>query len=170
MNMQVTDWPSHYKAVKSRIANAGSPAIESAQQAPQYRTLYSEPIGPPLFRDWIYVTNFKTPFEVIRDEVLEKHGVTVQQFLGRSARHNLAAARREVWYRATKETKLSIAHIGRLTGGRDHSTVLYGLHRYTAETTGVEHPRIVKNRESARERGCHRWRHDARAAAACAEG
>lgn len=153
MNMQVTDWAAHYKAVRNRIAGVKTPPPPEPKPQSKGRTLYSAPIGPVIVRDWIDVrTPDKPPFRKILDEVLAKHGVSYPQFAGRSRVARYVQARREVWFRASRETELSLKQIGRLSGGRDHSTVIYGIYRYEAEHGSQEHHRITKNRLSSRQR------------------
>ena len=49
-------------------------------------------------------------------------------------------ARQEFYYRASKETLISHVAIGKFCGGRDHSTVSYGVAAH-CKRNGLEHPR-----------------------------
>jgi hypothetical protein len=164
MNMQVTDWAEHYKAVRNRIARVSVPArIRLAVQryeepiGPEhiYKVIYDEPIGPmrvSIKFDPVRVQpTMKGRFEAIRDEELEKAGITVEQFLGDSRRAVFTEVRRKIWVRASKETQLSIANIGRLSH-KDHSSVLKAILRHTELSTGVENPSLAENRRKARAR------------------
>lgn len=148
MNMQVTDWAEHYKAVRNRIAGAKKPAPKPRATG---RILYSAPIGPVFVRDWLHVSVSKTRFAEIRDEILAREGYTLAEFEGVSRLHKLSAARAEIWYCAHRDG-YSLSQIGRLSGGRDHSTIFYGIAKIRGKLEGVEYPRIVKNRLSSRER------------------
>lgn len=46
---------------------------------------------------------------------------------GPSRAQHIVAARQAVMLALRKRTRLSLAEIGRLLGGRDHTTVLYGI-------------------------------------------
>lgn len=66
-------------------------------------------------------------------EVSEKHGVSLDDMKSVNRAKRLVAARYEAFYRIRTETTLSYPQIGRRFGGRDHTTVLHGVQKYTSE-------------------------------------
>lgn len=166
MNMQVTNWAEHYKAVSRRIANApvkrtaGWAAVKPAPKpAPKAKrasaTLYDEPIGPVRVRDILNIASDRISpphSEIILREICAEHDVSRNELMSRRRRAEVLAARLHAYYRLHKETSLSLPQIGRIMGGRDHTTILVGVRAYEAKLTGIAHPSLVKNRERARER------------------
>lgn len=69
---------------------------------------------------------------IIRD-VCVKHGLTKTELLSARRMRTLVVARHEAMYRMSKETSMSLPMIGRRLGGRDHTTVLHGIRKYTAK-------------------------------------
>lgn len=69
----------------------------------------------------------------IINEICRKHGFTKSELLSARRAVPLVAARHEAMYRLSKETSLSLPMIGRRLGGRDHTTVLHGIRKYTAK-------------------------------------
>lgn len=65
-------------------------------------------------------------------------GVTVAQLRSKSRVASIAHARHEAMFVLRHATELSFPEIGRLLGGRDHSTVMYGVARIGGET--IERP------------------------------
>lgn len=63
----------------------------------------------------------------ILHETAERHGLTVDDIKGPRVDHKASRARQEAWRDALALTDLSSVNLGRLTGGRDHSTVLKGI-------------------------------------------
>lgn len=76
-----------------------------------------------------------TPFTAILQQVAEKHAVPIHEITGARRTKRIAYARQEVMYRARAETRLSTPQIGMRLGGRDHTTVIYGVHAH-AERLG----------------------------------
>lgn len=82
------------------------------------------PLNPPLADDapaWLRITH----------EVSEKHRVSVEDMRGKSHVKRFVAARSEAYFRIRTETALSYPQIGRRFGGRDHTTVIHGVRRFT---------------------------------------
>jgi chromosomal replication initiator protein len=65
-------------------------------------------------------------------ETAEKYGLTVGNLTGPSRVIEVCAARFEAMYRIRKELGQSLPTIGRLFGGRDHTTVMAAIHRHEA--------------------------------------
>lgn len=73
---------------------------------------------------------YKPRFDQIAKRICRVFGVTVVDL--RSPRRDIETvwARQAVYYWARRQTPLSLPQIGRLMGGRDHTTVMYGLAKY----------------------------------------
>lgn len=141
------------------------PAVETPQLPARIRlgkTIYKKPIGPPRAGAFIGA------FARIRDQELIKAGVTRPEFEGDQRSQHLAAVRRVIWYRASTETTLSLPAIGRLSGGKDHTTILTAIERYKELVLGVHSLRCEVNRIRARERH-FRLKAEKRAASIAAE-
>lgn len=87
-------------------------------------------------RDWIDVSNPLRPLLKHRtyNEILfftaQKYSVSVAELKGERRDKNMVRARHECFYRISKELGYSLPKIGRLIGGRDHTTVLAGIRRH----------------------------------------
>lgn len=66
----------------------------------------------------------------IAAEIAAMHGVTVADQIGPSRIATIARARHHAMWRMYQEPHLSLTMIGRYLGGRDHTTVLYGIRRH----------------------------------------
>lgn len=60
-------------------------------------------------------------------EVAARYGVSPDVLRGKTLTYQLLHARREVYRRLRDERKMSYSRIGRIMGGRDHSTILGAL-------------------------------------------
>lgn len=71
-----------------------------------------------------------TPFRRIEVRACRVFGVSIMEL--RSARRNrrVSLARQFIYYWATRLTPMSLGQIGRLIGGRDHTSVLHGRDVY----------------------------------------
>ena len=65
----------------------------------------------------------------IRQLVAEEFGVTDEELTGGQRAAYIVRPRQAIYWLAKKHTKLSLPAIGRHLGGRDHTTVLYGVKR-----------------------------------------
>jgi chromosomal replication initiator protein len=63
-------------------------------------------------------------------QVSEKHGVTSKDLIGPSRVQQVVHARYEAMYRVRRELVLSFERVGQFFGGRDHTTVLYGVREH----------------------------------------
>jgi hypothetical protein len=102
------------------------------------RSVYLVPIGPcqhHIFLDHRFANNValrrKTGTDILR-EVAEKHGLEVRDLLGPWRKLEIARARHEAVYRMREETSLSFPAIGRLMGGRDHTTAINSHKKFKA--------------------------------------
>ncbi|MGE0231246.1 MAG: helix-turn-helix domain-containing protein [Flavobacteriaceae bacterium] len=72
----------------------------------------------------------------IRDEICAAHGIEPGDLTGHRRARGLTIARQECMWRMRKETEASLPQIGRALGGRDHTTVLYGLKCHAERISG----------------------------------
>ncbi len=70
----------------------------------------------------------RTPIAMVRD-MCEKLGVSYDAVCGRGRGRGLVLARQIMMTVLKNATKLSLAEIGTLVGGRDHATVLYAINQ-----------------------------------------
>ena len=71
--------------------------------------------------------------ERIIEEVSHQYRVPVEELLGRGRRKNVAQARQVSMYLLMYELGMSPTDVGRLLGGRDHSTVIHGAGKINGE-------------------------------------
>ena len=64
--------------------------------------------------------------------VAAAHEIPVAGVLGQSRFCEVVLARHEAMWKVRQECALSLPHIGRIFGGRDHTTVLYGIRKHQA--------------------------------------
>ncbi len=83
------------------------------------------------------------PFTAILQQVAEKHAVPIHEITGARRTKRIAYARQEVMYRARAETRLSTPQIGMRLGGRDHTTVIYGIAAFARRTGYPYRPKRV---------------------------
>jgi hypothetical protein len=65
-------------------------------------------------------------------EIAQKRGVSFVNVMGKSQVRSTCVVRDECFYELRMQTKLSLPQIGRLVGGRDHSSVFWGIKRHAA--------------------------------------
>lgn len=75
----------------------------------------------------------RTEYQRIVRRACKVFNVTPLEINGRSRPINLALARHFICYWACRRTKHSCVHIGRLMGGRDHTSILHGKTAYIAK-------------------------------------
>jgi chromosomal replication initiator protein len=73
-----------------------------------------------------------TPEAIIR-EVAEFYGVDLRALIGRGRSRNIVVPRQVAMYLLREETDASLMDIGRLLGGRDHTTIIYGCEKISEE-------------------------------------
>lgn len=62
-------------------------------------------------------------------EVAEAHAVSLADMMSRRMNPQYALARQVAMWRISKETALSLPSIGKVLGGKDHSTVLHAIRK-----------------------------------------
>jgi chromosomal replication initiation ATPase DnaA len=68
----------------------------------------------------------------IATEIARQHGFTFRQLISPRRNQKLAIARQHAMYELDRRTSLSLPQIGKLLGGRDHTTVLHGIRAHEA--------------------------------------
>ena len=88
---------------------------------------------------WPYseISYAKPLWKQIAEEVCLKHRITWTELHSKQRQPRIVACRHEVFYRLKKEVALSLPEIGRLVGGRDHTTVLWGVRMHEQRVLGL---------------------------------
>lgn len=84
---------------------------------------------------WKHDLSFATPrqrFNRIISRVAEKHQISVADLLGPSPARRFSHPRQEAMAEVKETFAYSLPRIGRLFGGRDHTTVLFGIRAHQA--------------------------------------
>ena len=68
--------------------------------------------------------------QLIMEVVAEHFSITVDQLMSKSRTKDIALPRQIVMYLCKNMTSLPLESIGRLIGGRDHSTILHGVNKH----------------------------------------
>lgn len=64
------------------------------------------------------------------------HGITFKALIGRPRPPHLIKARQHAMWEMRENTTLSLPHIGKILGGRDHSTVIHGIRQHEIRLKG----------------------------------
>lgn len=152
------NWKEHYAAVRRRITGAGvqrqvnieamlAIASKQAQQAADEMRMRSESelqwknAARALLRMELRRTlaieptavatkfNSRKIVDSIIRQVSEASGVSIIDLLSTRRTTGIVRPRQFAMYRAKKETTLSLPALGRLFGGRDHTTVLHAVRK-----------------------------------------
>ncbi|MCF0202046.1 MAG: chromosomal replication initiator protein DnaA [Bacteroidaceae bacterium] len=75
----------------------------------------------------VKIDNTPLTMDDIMERVAESYRVSVDAITGKGRQRNIAEARQTVVFLAQKHTKMAFQRIGRLLGGRSHSTILHSL-------------------------------------------
>lgn len=87
----------------------------------------------------------KTEFERIMRRAIRVFNKAPKHIKGDSRQKDVVFARQFVFYWACRKTTLSLAQIGKMVGGKDHTTTLHGANAYRAKRA-----RMGRNLPSAR--------------------
>ncbi len=71
--------------------------------------------------------------EAIMREVADFYGVDMRALIGRGRSRNIVIPRQVAMYLLREETDASLMDIGKLLGGRDHTTIIYGCEKISEE-------------------------------------
>lgn len=86
-----------------------------------------------VIRRIVHVTDEPMNLDLIVDVVCETCRVTPQDINGKSRKKEYTQARQIVMYLASKHTNMPASRVGRLIGGRDHSTVIHSCRKIEIE-------------------------------------
>jgi len=75
----------------------------------------------------------RSEFQRIERRAALVFGIRLIHIKGESRKRNVVLARQFIYYWACRRTSLSTPQIGRLLGGRDHTSCLAGVHSYRAK-------------------------------------
>lgn len=84
------------------------------------------------------------PQEVV-DLVAHYFNLSAEKLLGRDRSHNVALPRQIAMYLLREEAKVSLPQIGRVLGGRDHTTVMYAIDKISKEIQGDSGSKIGRD-------------------------
>lgn len=90
---------------------------------------------------------FVQSLQVIVARICRALGIQVKEVLSSRRNNEVVFARQAIYYWATRCTTLSTPGIGRMLGGRDHTTVLHGRDAYIAKRAmgyGGRKPRYLR--------------------------
>lgn len=79
------------------------------------------------------------PWKFIAAEVCRRHHVKMTEMASRRRTAAVVRARHELFYRLATETPMSSVEIGRVVGGFDHTSVIFGVRRH-AILRGAHNP------------------------------
>jgi hypothetical protein len=127
------------RAIAARAAKAAKARLRE-MDADTYQEMVWPPYVPATAYDHCEPTGDvprKTAKEIGR-EVAEKHRIPFSVLLSERRTKPVVMARHEAFWRCHRETSLSLPQIGRFLGGKDHTTVLWGIrqHEKRMETAG----------------------------------
>ena len=74
------------------------------------------------------VVALDVPVEMLAQVIARRHGLTIEQIKGPSREKHIFKARKML-YHALRDRGWSYPAIGRFVGGRDHTTIMKGLHQ-----------------------------------------
>ena len=94
---------------------------------------------PPVLYDYCDGNPPRKTISRICQEVAEKHGLTPVELRSARRSKNVVRARHEVFWRCKQETTASLPQIGRLMGGKDHTTVLHGIRMHERRMREAAH-------------------------------
>lgn len=77
-------------------------------------------------RDWLLTDRAVVSIESIINEICTRYKISRIDLLSRRRARHLAWPRQEAYWRASKETMMSLPAIGRAFG-RDHTTIMHGI-------------------------------------------
>jgi hypothetical protein len=125
--------------------SSSSPLWRKIEGKPAWRTVSATP-APPVIPQPVPVVPVpdiepdalpaKTEATVARiiARVAREHGLMAKDITGSSRRAGVLKARRAAMIEALKSTDFSFPRVGRLFGGRDHTTILHAIQRHCAAT------------------------------------
>lgn len=104
-------------------------------QAPLHEGALSRQIAEEILNNLMPQRRPRDPISVLRI-VADYYRVSPEDLTGRSRTKDIAMARQVAMYLLREENELSLPQIGQILGGRDHSTVRYGVEKVQED---IEH-------------------------------
>ena len=101
-------------------------------QAPLHKAPLNRQVAEAILDDLIPQRRPREPQSVVRI-VAEHFRLTTEELTGRKRTKDIAHARQVAMYLLREENDLSLPAIGDILGGRDHSTVRYGVEKVTED-------------------------------------
>ncbi len=100
-----------------------------------YTELGQGPVTPEILDELVpkEISKQRLTVEVIKQEVAERYGLTVEELEGPSRRKDIAHARQVAIYLARELTSSSFPALGGALGGRDHSTIMHAYQKLQEE-------------------------------------
>lgn len=113
------------RSIRYKAQMMGLPLRHAKPEPPPWK---GNDASPPISR-----------FAAILREVSDKYQIPIPLLIGPSRQRRVAWPRQEVMHRGYKETRLSTPQIGARLGGRDHTTVIYGIRAHAVRQGAVQH-------------------------------
>ena len=135
-------------AMGAKVAKRPAPAVRHIPNMGFFRglprpahsldaVLYLEPIGPIRVRDIMMIASPKESTQIsarrIIREICEQYGVTHIDLISDRRTACLVRPRQHACYRLRTETTLSYPQIGKLMGGRDHTTAIASYRKFLSQ-------------------------------------
>ncbi len=100
-----------------------------------YMELGQGPVTPEILDELVpkEISKQRLTVEVIKQEVAQRYGLTVEELEGPSRRKDIAHARQVAIYLARELTSSSFPALGAAFGGRDHSTIMHAYQKLQEE-------------------------------------
>jgi chromosomal replication initiator protein len=128
----VIDFLAH--RIQSNIRELEGCLNRVAAYAQMYGTDVSVEVATAALTELLDTTRRKRiTAEVIIREVAEFYGVELRALQGRGRSRNIVIPRQVAMYLLREETDASLMDIGKLLGGRDHTTIIYGCEKICEE-------------------------------------
>jgi hypothetical protein len=131
------EWAKNYKAARKRLMNPVRP--EPVKMAPV--TWAFDKIRKPICVPMGIETKITWPVTVhrIMRATAAFYGVGMNELVAQRREMKLVKARHVAMHLAKVLTKHSLPAIGRMMGGRDHTTILYGVRKMQRALSNPDH-------------------------------
>ena len=129
---EVIDFLAH--RIQSNIRELEGCLNRVAAYAQMYGTNVTVEVATAALTELLDTTRRKRiTAEVIVREVADFYGVDLRALQGRGRSRNIVVPRQVAMYLLREETDASLMDIGKLLGGRDHTTIIYGCEKISEE-------------------------------------
>src|SRR5690606_6984630 len=79
----------------------------------------------------------RTEFQRVLDRLMPVFGITYTELKSHRRNREVVFARQAICYWLCRRTEMSLPQIGRMLGGRDHSTILWAKKAYPAKRAAM---------------------------------